>query len=446
MAGILSRRRWLVLSFLSASVGFVYLLSSPFKSSLTHDSSYRTPPEDNAAVSPDSLRVQAGVGQVLDQSSPTLSVLSQILVISRPSRLDRRATMEQLRAALGLDWDYVDAISSDDQAVNQIADCLRLSRKHAHLRTFEWPSRFEVDQTVLSPLPISPNTSVSWSAPTSDTLCRYPVPPASNASVQTADLGDFSRSQNTPPMETSRNHHSRATSSVPLTCAVQDRTHGVKYTPSLLSYMLLTPAKFACWYSHLEAIQRVAAFNEPLVDPEGGGTAALILEDDVDIERDIRERLREAWSVLPDDWDIVFLGEWLVVSSLRVSLYDTMPGHCWSDEARYPALRPKGKSKSSGSFPKMSVHPSFAPKCTHAYALSRAGARRILLHLLYPPFAYSRALDQAFAWLVQSGRVRAFSIVPSLVIQHKLTGSDIDGGENGLGSGWKDQLEHGFYH
>ena len=319
MAGILSRRRWLVLSFLSASVGFVYLLSSPFKSSLTHDSSYRTPPEDNAAVSPDSLRVQAGVGQVLDQSSPTLSVLSQILVISRPSRLDRRATMEQLRAALGLDWDYVDAISSDDQAVTQIADCLRLSRKHAHLRTFEWPSRSEVDQIVLSPLPISPNTSVSWLAPTSDTLCRYPVPPASNASVQAADLGDFSRSQNTPPMETSRNHHSRATSSVPLTCAVQDRTHGVKYTPSLLSYMLLTPAKFACWYSHLEAIQRVAAFNEPLVDPEGGGTAALILEDDVDIERDIRERLREAWSVLPDDWDIVFLGEWLVLSSLQAS-------------------------------------------------------------------------------------------------------------------------------
>ena len=44
-----------------------------------------------------------------------------------------------------------------------------------------------------------------------------------------------------------------------------------------------------------------------------------ILEDDVDIERDIRERLREAWSVLPDDWDIVFLGEWLVLSSLQAS-------------------------------------------------------------------------------------------------------------------------------
>ena len=92
----------------------------------------------------------------------------------------------------------------------------------------------------------------------------------------------------------------------------------------------------------------------------------------------------------------------------------------------------------------MSVHPSFAPKCTHAYALSRAGARRLLHHLLYPPFAYSRALDQAFSWLVQSGRLKSFSVVPSVVIQHKLSGSDIDGGENGLGSGWKEKLEHGI--
>lgn len=92
----------------------------------------------------------------------------------------------------------------------------------------------------------------------------------------------------------------------------------------------------------------------------------------------------------------------------------------------------------------MAVHPSFAPKCTHAYALSASGARKLLLHLLYPPFAYSRALDQAYAWLVQSGRLRAFSVVPSVVIQHKLSQSDIDGGAYGLGSDWKEELEHGL--
>ena len=38
------------------------------------------------------------------------------------------------------------------------------------------------------------------------------------------------------------------------------------------------------------------------------------------------------------------------------------------------------------------LHPSFGPKCTHTYALSRSGARRLLLHLRHPPFAYSWAL------------------------------------------------------
>ncbi|TFK81726.1 hypothetical protein K466DRAFT_462253, partial [Polyporus arcularius HHB13444] len=337
----------------------------------------------------------------LDEASPTLGVFSQVFVVSRPTRLDRRATMQQLRAALSLEWTYVDAISSEDPLVDQVAECVRLSRKNNHLPTFDWPPRSDVDQVVRSP-PLPPlDASVPWLSATAATPCRYPAPPPLNASAHAPGLADN-------------------------TSQSADRTHGVKYKPSLLSYMLLTPAKFACWYSHLDAIQRVAAYDDSLADADGGGPrgAALILEDDVDMERDVRGRLREVWSVLPDDWDIVFLG------------------HCWSNEARYPALRARG-AKASGLYPKMSVHPSFAPKCTHAYAVSPAGARRILLHLLYPPFAYSRALDQAFAWLVQTGRLRAFSVVPSLVVQHKLTGSDIDGGENGLGSGWKDRLEHG---
>ena len=89
------------------------------------------------------------------------------------------------------------------------------------------------------------------------------------------------------------------------------------------------------------------------------------------------------------------------------------------------------------------VHPSFAPKCTHAYALSRTGAIRLLLHLLHSPFVNSRAFDQALSWLVQSSRLRAFSLVPSVVVQRKADKSDIDGGEEGLGSQWQDHLEFG---
>jgi hypothetical protein len=86
------------------------------------------------------------------------------------------------------------------------------------------------------------------------------------------------------------------------------------------------------------------------------------------------------------------------------------------------------------------LHPASAPKCTHAYVLSRTGARRIVVHLRHPPFAYSRAIDQAFSWLVQSQRLRAFSIVPPVVVQRKISGSDV---MPGLGSAWRSRLYDG---
>jgi len=73
------------------------------------------------------------------------------------------------------------------------------------------------------------------------------------------------------------------------------------------------------------------------------------------------------------------------------------------------------------------------------------GARRFLLHLRYAPFAFSRAIDQAFAWLIESGRVKgAFSIVPSLVVQRKVRASDVFRGKGGKGSRWKEPLRNGI--
>ncbi|KAG6808602.1 hypothetical protein H0H92_003577 [Tricholoma furcatifolium] len=36
--------------------------------------------------------------------------------------------------------------------------------------------------------------------------------------------------------------------------------------------------------------------------------AVIVLEDDVDMERDIQQRLQSVWSFLPSGWDIVYLG------------------------------------------------------------------------------------------------------------------------------------------
>src|SRR6266702_348015 len=119
---------------------------------------------------------------------------------------------------------------------------------------------------------------------------------------------------------------------------------------------------------------------------------------------------------------------------------DCITGHCWSDESRFPPLRNISLRLPSGHMASTALHPASAPKCTHAYVLSRTGARRIVAHLRHPPFAYSRAIDQALSWLVQSRRLRVFSIVPPVVVQRKISGSDV---MPGLGSAWRSRLYGG---
>jgi hypothetical protein len=120
-------------------------------------------------------------------------------------------------------------------------------------------------------------------------------------------------------------------------------------------------------------------------------------------------------------------------------------GHCWSNESFHPELQDSATllndTGHSLTYP-ISLHPSNQPKCTHAYVLSARGARRILLHLRYIPFAYSRPIDQALAWLVQSGEIQSYSVVPSVVVQRKIVGSDV---VHGLGGEWRDGLIRGVF-
>ncbi|PPR08049.1 hypothetical protein CVT24_010848 [Panaeolus cyanescens] len=196
---------------------------------------------------------------------------------------------------------------------------------------------------------------------------------------------------------------------LPLVCASHNYNIS-EYSTKLPSYLLLSPARIACWHSHLSVIHKHANSI-----PADDGRVAIIFEDDIDMELDIQKQLVSLWSSLPNDWDVVFLG------------------YCWSNETYNPPLGAHGQfplpSYQNARTQKYRLHNSKSPKCTHAYALSRLGARRLLLHLRHPPFAYSRAIDQAISWLVESGRLKSFSIVPSLVIQRKVTESDIMAGK-----------------
>ena len=124
-----------------------------------------------------------------------------------------------------------------------------------------------------------------------------------------------------------------------------------------------------------------------------------------------------------------------------MQLIDDAGGHCWSNETFYPPLNADDDATALNRTV-THIHPSRSPACSHGYALTRAGARRILVHLRYLPFAFSRPFDKAVSWLVQSDRIKSFSLYPSVVVQRKIANSDI---MPGFGSTWKDELVNGMF-
>jgi hypothetical protein len=210
-------------------------------------------------------------------SNETLGVASAIYVISLSRRTDRRDTFDLLGTALGLRWTYFDAVDSSHLVVGRILDSVR-TRREAKLAEsipmqFYWPE--DINAQSASGQPIETGGSDLW---TSD------------------ETGSQTRgSQHDWP-----SNHSSET---PLTCASEDGTIPL-YSSGLSDHQILNAPKIACWHSHISVI-RLAANA-----PTHGVT--LILEDDVDMELDIRERLEDIWDGLPAGWDIVFLGQYIL--------------------------------------------------------------------------------------------------------------------------------------
>ncbi|KAG1775109.1 hypothetical protein EV702DRAFT_1280213 [Suillus placidus] len=325
-------------------------------------------------------------------SSTQLGIASEVYLISLPWRQDRRQQMEHLQASKEISWTVVDALDPSDIAIGHIFErivsqrSLQPSKGHRD-DVFRWPA--DINAIAASTEYLGTSGSDLW------------------ASADTQD--------NKHTTSSSRSIYPN------VTCATHD--HSVpSFKPSLPDWMILTAPKISCWYSHVSAVRQFT--DRENTTPED---VAVFLEDDIDMEKDIDIRMRHVWPSLPHGWDMVFLG------------------HCWSNESFYSALPSPGVMSPLYDLTTRShMHPSYSPRCTHAYALSLSGARRLLQHLRYPPFAYSRALDQAFSWLIESGRLRAFSVVPSVVIQRKVLSSDIFPG-SGVGSAWREHLVDGVF-
>jgi len=155
----------------------------------------------------------------------------------------------------------------------------------------------------------------------------------------------------------------------------------------------LKPVEIACWHSHFEVLRKIA---------DGDDDVAIILEDDIDMEWDLERRLRYVWQFLPERWDQVWLG------------------HCLSDPTRETAV--------TGT---TYIYPSEGNYCTHAYAVSKKSAARLVRLLRNPLFAYSRPIDHAYIHLASKKYVKHFSLHPPPIIQSGITESDV----SGMGSG-----------
>jgi hypothetical protein len=231
------------------------------------------------------LRLQTQTG-VKIPTAEHLWETCDIFVISLPNRQDRRRDMERLRIALGLEWIYVDALSADSRFVTVIMDWVRTIR-------------FLLEPAV-NTTASSPNATIHFAWPGNlEALARS----TQEIELWSSDKSPWDLSTGFIPPSAYR----------PIACATNDYTLAVAPLPE---HMVLTPARIACWHSHLSAIHRVA--NNNLPDAPG---VAFIFEDDVDMEADVRQQTQTLWRYLPEDWDIVFLGEeipkWLELNGLK---------------------------------------------------------------------------------------------------------------------------------
>ena len=215
-------------------------------------------------------------------SSKSLGVADKIYVISLRNRYNRREDMEKLRLSLQLHWIYVDAQDANSPLVSQIMDWVKTLRtgppyildegNMTHIPskllpdsiTFSWPGDIETLARSKGKLDLW-STGV-WPSPITSVLKSAPYPP--------------------------------------IACATKNYSL-TEYTTMLKEHLILTLPRVACWHSHLSVIHDIV---------NNGFGVSVILEDDVDMEQDIRKQLAYLWPTLPADWDILFLGIFIFLS------------------------------------------------------------------------------------------------------------------------------------
>jgi len=234
--------------------------------------------------------------------------------------------MEKLRLALGLDREYIDALPTNDSLVGRILNSVHSLRSRNPYSPWQHPSPF-IWPNNIDDLAIPRDEIGLWSIDFQELLSQ-----------------DLLVSPYLP-LTYARNHYDIA-----------------EYS-SLREYFILTPPRIACSHSHLTAIHKIA--NSISVTP---GTA-LILEDDVDVEVDILSQVSALWPNPSRRLRYRFLAAYRFHTRIHMLIH-IQAIHCWSDESLGRPL-----TSGEGTFSASRLFYPTKPKCTHAYALSRMGAR-----------------------------------------------------------------------
>lgn len=141
--------------------------------------------------------------------------------------------------------------------------------------------------------------------------------------------------------------------------------------------------ELACWASHMRVWKTII---NRTIDHDW----SIIFEDDIDLELNIHSIMQTFPSSIWNQTDLVYLG------------------HC---------ANPPGKLIYQSTTSIYQIHEALHPSCTHAYAIRKQAARK-MIHLLSEP---TRPIDDSIIELVNKRQLIAFSIHPPLVIQNPVT-------------------------
>ncbi|KAG9125700.1 hypothetical protein FRC07_006554 [Ceratobasidium sp. 392] len=239
----------------------------------------------------------------------------RVYMISLPRRTDRRSRMRKLQAVTGLSWTFVDATDSAADVVGRIIERVRWARASAYLHAIDAGFRgwWSDHQDELAWFDTNPKGSALWElAPSDPASTDYtrplPIPPLRDQrlALEAATGHTIPRLDAVQTMDFTRILSSNTDLSSPRAATRVVTNSPVSRLDELPYWRVLTRATIACWHSHIGLIRTVASESAHVGTSD---TGVIILEDDVDMEVDIQQRISHLWKDLPSDWDILFLGQ-----------------------------------------------------------------------------------------------------------------------------------------